>query len=487
MSPCLGEPMPVVARSIQILSRTIAVSQSSRTILAFALCLHGTVCFSQENAPAGTQEPAQTEPVPAAVPEPVPAADEKAVPIPEPVEPGCLNQILEQQKLTRTIREIRNPLPRPNKADADKLKRKYGDFLSKGFSGAAETKEVNDYLTYRILQATDPEFLNSPANMQILLRETENDITRCGSTIPNPLNQRSARKLYCAEVLKVLKQLLDNNLDARFAAVTIMPMLHEVRAVQNGAAATLHNDALVALIAVIRDKEQPDSVKAVAANSVRNVLRNCQVVEQDQFRICDAIGDELSRPCCEAAYQVVLLDAVLEITFPRKTVGPPEPTAMKLFAAAIDDQSKPLEVRCHAAMGIGRGSFDEQMTLDPLAWRIATLTKDAAIEFNDLPGDPKWSLCGMNLLLSFRHLAAAETAGAIKDRKGLMNRAEKSSVIASAAPFITMVAVKLAENKAKFSVAEVEQLQALATWIKDNEPANPAVWDKNAPPLKIGK
>jgi hypothetical protein len=466
--------MPVVARSIQIQSGTFPLSQFFSALLLILICLCSSDGMSQDSAASALQEP-----LPASTPVPAtgnvtPQAE------PEPVTAGCLEQILEQQKLTRTIREIRNPLPRPEKAAADKLKRSYSEFLSKGFTGADETKIIQDFLTYRLMQATDPDFVTSPSNMQTLLRETENDLLRCGSAIGNPTNLLAARKKYCAEVLKVAKQLLDNNLDARFAAVTIMPMLQEVRAVPNGAAARLHGDALVSLLAVLGDKSQPDSVKAVTASAIRKVLRNSDIVEQDQFRICDSIGAELSRPCTEAAYQIVLLDALFEITKPRRTVGAPEPTAMKIFAAVLDDKSKPLEVRCQAAMGIGRGAFDLQMKLDPLAWRIATLAGETAVEFNKQPGNPKWADCGLNLLLAFRHISASEATAPQLDRKGLMNRDEKSAVISGAAPFVTMVSVKLAENKSRFTVQE---LQPLAAWIQANQPAS-LIWDASVPPIK---
>ena len=111
--------------------------------------------------------------------------------------------------------------------------------------------------------------------------------------------------------------------------------------------------------------------------------------------------------------------------------------------------------------------------------KIATLAGETAVEFNNAPGNPKWPECGLNLLLAFRHLAGAEATAPLVDRKGLMNRDEKSVIISGAAPFITMVAVKLAENKASFNVQE---LQPLAAWIQANRPAN-LIWDANAPPL----
>ena len=175
----------------------------------------------------------------------------------------------------------------------------------------------------------------------------------------------------------------------------------------------------------------------------------------------------------------MLIDAVYEISKARRTVGTAEPTAFKLLAAVISDRNKPIEVRCHAARGIGRGAFDQQMKLDPLAWKITQLAGDAALEFSKDTGNPKWPECGIDLLLAFRHLNASEATGAVLERKGLMNRDEKSSVIKEAAPFITTVSLKLIGNKANFTVQE---LTPLAQWVKANQPAILA-WDSNAPAL----
>ena len=463
--------MPVVARSLQILSGVFSASVIPSALAAASLWIVSSLAIAQEPA---TPEPAvPAEPVPASEPTP----QEPAPPATAPADAGCLNEILAQQKLTRTIREIRNPLPRPEKVD----KRGYLQFLAAGFSSPAETKVVQDYLDSSILQASDPMYAESTRNMQNLIEDVKDDVARAGSGIGNATNQAAARKKYCSEVLKTARKLLDNNLDSRMAAVRIMHYLYEVMPVQNGAKARLHSEALTALLAVLNDPAQPDSVKVVAASSLRNVLMNCDVVEIDQFRICDALGKELARPCSEAAFQMVLIDTVYEINKPRRTVGSPEPTAFRVLASALNDRSKPVEVRCHAARGIGRCAFDTQMKLDPFAWKITQLAGDAALEFTKSPGSPKWPECGIDLLLAFRHNTQAEATAPILEAKGLMNRDPKSAVISAASPFITTVALKLIENKSsnKFSV---QDLTPLAQWIRANQPAA-FTWDANAPPL----
>ena len=226
--------MPVVARSIPIPSGLHLVSLSPRILLMiFAMAAARSADAQDGNATAGQASGAAASQESTAVPEVIPPPTVPVDTVPPEVHPvavvaaGCLPEILAQQQKTRTLRDMRNPLPRPKKADADKLKRDYDRLLKNGF-GVAEVKKVQDVLAYRILEATDGDFVLNPANMQGLLQDVENDVARSGTGIGNAANQRSARRAFCTEVLTVSKQLLDNNLDSRIAAVNIMRMLYEV-------------------------------------------------------------------------------------------------------------------------------------------------------------------------------------------------------------------------------------------------------------------
>ena len=467
--------MPVVARSIQILSGTYPASTFSTTLAFLSVWVFASFAGAQDAAtPEGPATPA------AATPQESATAPQQAASTAAPIG-DCVTEILAQQKLTRTIREIRNPLPHPLKAEADKIKKSYSQLLRAGFSSKDDTRKIQDYLGWLILQATDPEFSQSPKNMQNLLDNIRDDISNSATNATGDQSRKDAeRKKYCIEVMKVTKQLLDNNLDSRLLAVRIMQALHEVKAIQNGAKAQLHADALITLLATLNDPKQPDSVKTTVGSAIRNVLMNCDVVEQDQFRICDALSKELSRPCTEAGFQMVLLDTVYEISKPRRTVGAPQPTAQRLFADVINDETKPIEVRCHAARGIGQGVYDLQMNMEPFAWKITKLAGEAALAFNKDPGNSKWPECGIDLLLAFRHSNQAGATAQPPAAKGLMNRLPKSMLVAESAPFILTVTIRLIDNKGKFTV---EELTPMAQWINARQPAN-LTWDSNAAPVK---
>ena len=481
MSPCSGELMPVVVRNFQILSSFISFGAvPALFVLALAGVLDRQACAQDSTTPVAEAPTQATDRAPAPDSAVVPAATPAVV-------DNAQQYVLNQQKLTRSIREMRNPLPGPDKAAADKIKRPYTQLLATGFSGEADTKIVRDYLTWLIFQATDPGFSQSSKNMENLIEDVKNSVVKAGSSAQGgQAGKDRERRKYCSEVLTVVKQLLDNNLDSRFAAIKIMQYLYDTIPGQGGGAQAmtrLHPEALTAMLAVLNDANQPDSVKSLTAASLKNILMNCDVVEQDQFRISDAIYKEIVRPYTEVAFQMDLIDAAYLISKPRRTVGTPEPTALKIFAAVINDRTKPVEVRCHAAKGFGICNYDVAGTkFEPIAWKVAQLAFDAASEYSQDPGNPKWQWCGIDLLLTFRHATKEEATAAPPACKGIMNRAPNSKVISEAAPFVTTVSLKLISNKGKFTAQEIAVLAQMKKWL-DNVPAD-LKWDTNAAPLQ---
>lgn len=472
--------MPVVAHSIQFLNSPVAVSRFFVTAF-IALTLCDASGFAQEAgapkenaAPATVPDETGPKPAPEEGKKPNEPAPQNAAPIPA----GCSDLVEKQNALVRSLMNLQKPIEYPPKADAEKIRRDVGNLIKAGFKGE-DTKKVVTFLQYQMLRASDPSFVATPSNVQDMVGDLVDTIGQAGNQIGNPQEQLVARRAYCGEILKIAKQMLENNFDARMAGVVIISHLHDVKAVPGGAKAKVYEPAIAALVSTLTNKEQPDALKTAIAGQLTFLLRTCDINPQDQFRICDAIAAEMSRECTEPGYQLNLLDAALEITQPRKKIGVPEPTAMKIFAATLNDPNKPVEVRCRAAFGVGHGAYDPEMKLEPLAWKIAQLSGEVAIEFNGDLGNPKWQDCGKDLFFSFWHMNQNQRQGA--NPKGLLNREPKSKFIADAAPHIGNVALNLMLNKNKFKGPD---LQPLADLLKGTKPAN-GTWDKNAPPVEL--
>ena len=188
--------MPVVARSIPTQSGLRSVRLLPRILFIFITMAIAQRSIAQESgSTSGPDSGATPNQESTPLPETIPAAKVlpetatgEATPAAADAE-GCLKEILAQQQLTRTLRDMRKPLlPPPKKEDVDKLKREYDRLLKNGF-GVTEVKVIQDTLAYRILQATDGDFVLKPANMQGLLQDVENDIANSGKGIP----QRTTR------------------------------------------------------------------------------------------------------------------------------------------------------------------------------------------------------------------------------------------------------------------------------------------------------
>jgi hypothetical protein len=464
--------MPVVFRCNQIPRGIVAVSQCLLIVLTFCMSPAGVIHAQdpavQQAAPAATSDEART---PQADPAPGKSQPENAA-IQQPAQ-DCLQTIIDQQALTRKIRDINSPLERIDEPKYLQLKRTVTTNVQNGTDTAAEIENLTLALKYRLFQATDPSFVANPDNVKGLLNEMEREVKRAGSQAGNAQRIKAYRQKYCDAVLAVAKQMFDNNLDARAIAIQVIKELNvnttAVGLVEN------HPESLSALIGLLKDPEQPNSVKVITAAAISYVLTTTAVVPQQQADVSDAIADELDRPCTEPEYQLILLDTLCDLTVARKPVGAPVTTGMRTFVKIADDRNRRIDVRCRAAFGIGQGAYDERINFDALAFKIAVLALDASQFFNQAPGNPAWQQCGVDLFFALRH---EDKNGLTKKLpllpQGIMNRAGQSEVVNDSGQLVLKIAVPLVVNNAK--IPQADQV-ALDKWIKANQALANKSWE----------
>ena len=471
-SSCLGEPMPVDFRCNQIPRGIVAVSQC--LLIVLTICMSpAAVIHAQDNAvqPAS----AAADPDEAATPQRDPPPNQPQPEndaIQQPAQ-NCMQTIIDQQALTRKIRAINNPLERIDEPKYLQLKRNVTNNVQNGTDAAAEMENLTLVLKYRLFQATDPSFISSPENVKGMLNEIDREIHRAGIQAGNAQRIKAYRQKYCDAVLAVAKQMFDNNLDARAIAIQVIKELNvntnAVGLVEN------HPESLSALVGLLKDPEQPDSVKVITSAAISYVLTKTSVIPQQQAEVSDAIADELDRACTEPEYQLVLLDTLFDITIARKPVGAPVTTGMQTFVKIIDDRNRRVDVRCRAAFGIGQGAYDERINFDPLAYKIAILALDASQYFNQSPGLPAWQQCGVDLFFALRH---EDKNGLAKKLpmlpQGMMNRAAQSAVVNDSGKLVLKMAIPLVVNNAKIPQADQVELDK---WIKANKALADKAWE----------
>ena len=470
--------MPVVARCNHFLSDIVAVGRSALILLGFCLSGHGYV--QAQESTEGTQPPTADPGV--AGDEPVAPAATAATPQDEsppaqgnqdvqPVNQDCVQKIIDQQALTRKIRAINNKLARIDEKQFLLIKRNVATGIQQGAANAADLENLSLCLKYRLFQATDPVFVANPDNVKNLFNEMDREIRSAGSQIGNAQEQKKYRQKYCDAVLVAAKQMFDNSLDARSVAIQV---LKELYLAKTESRTETHSESLAALVGLLKDTEQPDSVKDLAAAAIAFVLANTAVIPQEQDAASDAIAAELDRSCTETGYQLDLVDTLLFVSIARKSVGAPQTTVMRTFVKLVEDRERPLQVRCRAAYGIGQGAFDNKVDFDPLTWKVANLALEASVFFNQKPGDPAWQQCGADLFFALRH---ADKNGLAKQPpmlpQGMMNRAPQSIAVKESADLMIKIAVPLVMNKAKVPQADQAALKA---WIDANTALDAKPW-----------
>lgn len=459
--------MPVVARCIQTLSGIVAVSQYPLIVLAICFSWHGFVHTQEANATAVSDETAPPD-----VAAQVPAGADP--PAPENPNQDCMPKIIDQQALTRKIRDINNPLARLPEAEYQKLRRPVATGIQSGAESAADLENLRLVLKQRLFQATDPAFVAEPDNVKNLFNEMDREIRGAGSNAGNAQRTKSYRQKYCDAVLAVAKPLFDNNLDARSIAIQVVKELYINK---NAAGLTEnHSESMAALVAILQNPEQPDSVKVMATGAIRYVLSNTSVIPQEQDSVSDTIAAELDRPCTEMPYQLLLVDTLFSVTQPRRSTGRRETNVLRTFVKLVDDKKRPLEVRCRAAFGIGQGAYDAKVDFDALTWKVANLALQASVTFNQAPGDPAWQQCGVDLFFAYRHI---DKTGLAKQPpmlpQGMMNRAAASAPVNESGSLAAFkIAVPLVVNNAKIPQADQVALEA---WITANQALENKPWE----------
>lgn len=487
MSHSIGESMPVDA--CRLLSRMsssfLASALFASAALACPVIAPGPL-FAQES-PAGNADgassqdgaaPAQDGAAPAqdgaapqegapenAQPEP-PANDP-----PQPAAPGVdvVGELLKQQAWTREVMAIKKPLL-PEDAETtfnQKVSREFRSLMSNGgnLSNAQELDILKKGLEFKIFRITQPD-----AKQASILNEIRRDLNGAGSLIANTQNKQRFREAVCREALAILKQLMDNNLEARSFAIAVMTDLEVVSASFQQKRIEVYSEVPTTLAAILNDDKQPDSVKLRAADAIGVLLRKTDVVPLVQLQLAKSLIQELNRVATEQAFQQRLLQTLMLINQPRELVGTPAPSVLQAFVDVLSDSRRDLRVRCLAARGVGKVPFDSQINFEPIAWKVTQLARDTAVWFNSNPKNPAWQACGWNLYLAFHHEVAPP------GNQGMLNRAPQSKVVIDGyAQALKVVVPMIGSSKA---IPEAD-LQAMSEWINANKPAS-LKYDANA-------
>lgn len=393
-----------------------------------------------------------------------------------------LAAVMQQQRLTQQIRNIRKPLlSREAEKEFIKVSRNYRSLLGNGPNLASATDQalIRQGLEYRILRASDPAVQESPRLMANALNDLRRDLKSAGSQITNPQNRSRFREDVCREAHRILRMLLDNSLDARSFAISVLVDLEVVPAAFQQTRIIILDEAAVTLAEILTDASQPDTIRAIAAAQIERFLRTTDAVPVVQMNLARTLATELARWNTDPAYQLVLIDALARVTTPREVVGKNTPTAIEALAATMADRNRRIDVRCRAARGVGRVGFDAQINFDPLAWKVVQLCAETGEFFNGEPGNQAFAVCAADLYLAFHHMTRDEASPDSRNPAGMLNRAPTSQLVKAAYSEALKVVLPMLDNA---KAIPKNDLKSVFEWASQNAPSS-LVFDQNATPL----
>ena len=335
---------------------------------------------------------------------------------------------LKQQQTSNDLRRLQKSLLTPEiVAGFTSDNRVYRGLLRTGVrrGNARELEILRTCLKYRAYSLSDPDVQKDPGLFEAAFKNLLRDLNSAGTQILNAGDKQRYRELLCGELLPFINELLQNNLYSRSAALELL-LDFGVAPAKSNRGIIMYDQVDDVLLSVMKDAAQPDVVRTRAANVCKKYLQKADVTPQVQITLASALIFELERPFTAVAYQNTLLSALDEIDTPRALVGQKQAIVMLAAATIIQDNTRDILIRCRAARVLGRCGFDSSIDFDVLAWKVAELTLETGVRYNQAKNKkvPKWQLCGWHLYLAFHHEKKKET------EKGFLNRADKSQTCA---------------------------------------------------------
>ncbi len=342
-----------------------------------------------------------------------------------------------------------------------------------------EFEGFREVLQFRVFRLTAPEARNDPARLKRIKSDLERDLRQAGSQIGSDRSKRQFRELVCTEMLKALRKVLENNFVARSIAIELLPLMF----VTDGRETSPDERQILpaageTLIRLLRDPEQPDTIKARVAQSMKQYMMRASAGARLEMQFAEAVLETLRSPLPDDDFQVMLLDVLTVVRTPRQPAGDKRPLAFEAAVVVLQDQRRALFVRCAAAEVFGRAGYDRQIRFDPLAWKIAQLTLETGTAFNENPDARLWWFSGDRLFRAFHHAEKERARGPMPD--GMLNRAPSSEVVNGAyARILPVVGALIFRHR---QIPD-QPLKDLAGWVGENRPDD-LTYDPAAPPVQ---
>lgn len=373
-----------------------------------------------------------------------------------------------QRKMHKEVAAISDDL---NAGVKPPSRQEFSDFRQSLSAGIRKTdpkfESFRSVLRFMILQLSNPELKKNALGLQGVKTQIEGRFNQAGNRIGASAQRGQFRELFFEEVIEHLKGLLSNNFEARSVAIELLPSLLTSGPRDPFQRRQMLPSVASVLTGILKDENQPDTVKARAVQSMHLYLARVNASALVQIEFATAIKQELEPAVTAAEYQYLMVDTLGLVSAPREVAGQQRAVVFETLANVIQDKRRHFRVRCRAAGALGRIGFDKAIDFEPLAWKTVQLAAETGEAYNEDRSLNHWPECGLQLYLAFHHLD--KDGATARNPQGMLNRAPSSELINLGYAQVLPIAKGMYFSHP--SIPEDVLTSAMA-WVTENKPDN---------------
>ncbi len=350
----------------------------------------------------------------------------------------------------------------------------YVQALRAGETTGRSREIITEGIEVRLYVMTLPEQIE---NINTLRQTFQRELVNyAGANQINPRQKRKFREMVLTETLRVLKELLENQLDVRMTAATMAGQLNiveEDRRTQTPAEP--FKPSLQFLNDILRDQNQHQAVKILAVHGIMRILGRDDILKfprNEKLQTAELLEKELQKEKTFFWYQQKLIQGLRSTQMDVDRSG--APFVVQILAKVIGDPNRDPRVRAEAAYAISRVPIPANVNLGMLAWQVAKAAEGLAMEYNKAPEQAHWINSFLKIYGAFQPLKRGKEEGLIfmttqaaySAHQAKVKEAYDLTVIIVKAIWDNNGGVKLAPNK----------LVPLSDWLKANDPGQTALY-----------
>lgn len=384
-----------------------------------------------------------------------------------------------QRKMHKAVAAISNNLNADVTPPSRQALRDFRQSLSNGIRKTdPKFESFRSVLKFMILKLSDPKLKKDALGLQAIKTQIEGQFDRAGNRIGAVAQRTQFRELFFGEVIEHLKELLNNNYEARSIAIELLPELLTSGPRDPFERRRMLPSVAGVLVSILADEQQPDTVKARAVQSMHLYLARVNSSALVQVGFAKAINQELESVVTAIEYQYLMVDTLGLITAPREVAGRQRALVFETLANVMQDKRRHFRVRCRAAGALGRIGFDNRINFEPLAWKTVQLAVEAGTTYNADPSLNYWPECGLQLYLAFHHVS--EEGATARNPEGMLNRAPNSELVNLGYAELLPIAKAMLFKHRNVSEAVLASAKG---WVETNQPAD-LKFDPASPPVQ---